>query len=273
MSALERISGMLRLANSDERIFPATIFYNEGWLLRLVVDWFSRNPQTQHDLRFAPGARWFSEALLPSQFLARHKGDSLAEGWTHADAVIGHVTIGTRALANTQLAKKGHQLIVVEAKLFSRLSPRVTHAAYFDQAARNVACVAEVLSSADRSPHGLTSLGFYVLAPREQVGNQIFTREMSVDSIEGKVARRVSEYPAPDRDAKEQWFRKWFLPTLSQLKIGCLCWEDVIDWVRNEDAEFGAELSDFYVECLRFNRLQEPDLTAVDVSPRSSAVA
>ena len=39
----ERISEMLRLASSDTRNFPATIFYNEGWLLRLVLDWFSRN--------------------------------------------------------------------------------------------------------------------------------------------------------------------------------------------------------------------------------------
>jgi hypothetical protein len=264
MSALERISGMLRLANSDDRIFPATIFYNEGWLLRLVVDWFSRTPQADHAIKFASGARWFSEALLPSQFLARHKGDALAEGWTHADAVIGHVTIGTRALANTQLSNNASQFIVVEAKLFSRLSPGVTRARDFDQAARNVACMAEVLSRAGRRPQELSSLGFFVLAPREQVDRQFFSREMSVTSIEQKVAERVSEYPAPDLEAKEQWRRDWFLPTLSRMKIECLCWEDVINLICREDAEFGSELSEFYAECLRFNRLQEPDLTIVN---------
>jgi hypothetical protein len=267
MSALERISGMLRLANSDGRIFPATIFYNEGWLLRLVVDWFSRTPQAGHALQFAPGARWFSEALLPSQFLARHRGDDLAEGWTHADAVIGHVTIGTRALANTQLSRNALQFIVIEAKLFSPLSPRVTHAAYFDQAARNVACMAEVLCRADRPPQELSSLGFFVLAPREQVARQIFSREISRASIERKVTQRVSEYPAPERAAKEQWLREWFLPMLSQMEVECLCWEDIIDSIRVQDAEFGSELSEFYGECLRFNRLQEPDVTAVSSSP------
>jgi hypothetical protein len=40
MSPIERILEMLRLASSDNRKFPATIFYNEGWLLRLVLDWF-----------------------------------------------------------------------------------------------------------------------------------------------------------------------------------------------------------------------------------------
>jgi hypothetical protein len=273
MTPAERINGMLRLASSDDRLFPATLFYNEGWLLRLVVDWFSQTSQAGHALQFAAGARWFSEALLPSQFLARNRGDALAEGWTHADAVIGHVTIGTRALANTELRPNALQFIVVEAKLFSPLSPRVTHAAYFDQAARNVACVAEVLSRAGRAPQELSSLGFFVLAPREQLTRKIFSREISRASIKRKVTQRVSEYSAPERAAKEQWLREWFLPTLSQMEVECLCWEDIIDSIRAQDAEFGSELSEFYGECLRFNRLQEPDLTAVNASPTSAGTA
>jgi hypothetical protein len=273
MTPAERINGMLRLASSDDRLFPATLFYNEGWLLRLVVDWFSRTPQAGHALQFAAGARWFSEALLPSRFLAHSRTDTLAEGWTHADAVIGHVTIGTRALANTELRPNALQFLVVEAKLFSPLSPRVTHAPYFDQAARNVACVAEVLSRAGRRPQELSSLGFFVLAPREQVARQIFSSEMSRASIERKVTRRVSEYSAPEREAKEQWLREWLLPTLSQMEVECLCWEYVIDFIRAQDAEFGSELSEFYGECLRFNRLQEPDLTAANASPTSAGAA
>jgi hypothetical protein len=156
------------------------------------------------------------------------------------------------------------QFIVVEAKLFSPLSPRVTHAAYFDQAARNVACMAEVLSRVGRQPQELSSLGFFVLAPREQVTRQVFSTEMSVKSIAEKVAKRVSEYSASERDAKEKWRKDWFLPTLSQMRVDCLCWEDIIDSIRVEDSNFGSELSEFYAECLRFNRLQEPDLTAVN---------
>ena len=39
---LERIGEMLHLAQTDKRCFPATVFYNEGWLLRLrAADWFS----------------------------------------------------------------------------------------------------------------------------------------------------------------------------------------------------------------------------------------
>jgi hypothetical protein len=79
MSALERIRGMLQLAGTSNRLFPATVFYNEGWLLRLVLEWFSRQTLSEHALAFSPGTRWFSEALLPSQFFACQRGDRLAE--------------------------------------------------------------------------------------------------------------------------------------------------------------------------------------------------
>jgi hypothetical protein len=132
------------------RPFPPTLLYNEGWFLRLVLDWFSRHDVQGHPLSFGAGARWFSEALLPSAFLARHRGDRLAESWTHADGVVGHFLIGEGGKALLRLAPEAGQLLVLEAKLFRGLSPGVTKARYYDQAARTVACMAEVLRRAER---------------------------------------------------------------------------------------------------------------------------
>ena len=71
----QRIAELLSKAKDPERVFPATDLYNEGWMLRLVIDWFSRNTQVDCDIRFLKDSRWYSEALLPSQFLARQRGD------------------------------------------------------------------------------------------------------------------------------------------------------------------------------------------------------
>lgn len=261
MPALERIREMLRLASTANRLFPATIFYNEGWLLRLVLDWFSMQNSGNHVLSFSPGARWFSEALLPSQFFARQRGDRLAEGWTHADGVIGHVAIGDAALADTTLIDSGTQFVVTEAKLFSPLSQRVTNAAYFDQAARNVACIAEVLSRARQQPESLSAIGFFVLAPQEQIARNLFLRELSTESLQEKVSRRVSEYASPEREKKEVWLHEWFLPTLKYMKIDCLSWEQIVNHIQTTDTEFAQELSDFYAHCLKFNRVQEREQT------------
>ena len=112
MLALQRILEMLGQTSDPSRQFPATVLYNEGWLLRLVLDWFAHSSTDDHPFSFLDRSRWFSEALLPSQFFARSRKDRLAEGWTHADGVIGGVIIGDSALADTKLETGAKQLIV-----------------------------------------------------------------------------------------------------------------------------------------------------------------
>ena len=250
MTAIGRIQEMLMASGDFSRVFPATILYNEGWLLRLVLDWFSRPAGDTHPLDFVSGARWFSEALMPSQFLRGTEGDRLAEGWTHADGVIGHFGF-SRSTIEVRLADDATQMTVTEAKLFAGLSPGVSHAGYFDQAARNVACLAEVLHRSGRRPDQFTSLGFLVLAPAEQIDAGMFEKEMTKQSIRDKVSRRVAEY---GDSAKHRWLLEWFAPSLTKARVECLSWESIIDHVKLLDSRFGADLDDFYTLCLHFNR-------------------
>jgi hypothetical protein len=85
----ERIQAMLESCTN----FPPTIFYNESWLLRLVLDWFSSHKVPNHPLTFLENARWFSEALLPTVFLQSPPGTKLAEHRSQADGVIGHFEV------------------------------------------------------------------------------------------------------------------------------------------------------------------------------------
>ncbi|HLW90495.1 MAG TPA: hypothetical protein VKS78_04230 [Roseiarcus sp.] len=255
MSPAERIYAMLSLAHSENRNFPATIFYNEGWLLRLVLDWFSRrNSSENHPLDFSLEAGWFSEALLPSQFRPRRRPDPLSESRTHADGVIGHVTIGSGAKADVVLKKGASQFVVIEAKLFSPLAPNVKKAPGFNQAARNVACIAEVLCRAEQHPERIPSIGFFVLAPQVQIEKNIFSPLMDKSSIRDKVTQRVRKYDESDKD---QWLNKWFEPTLDRARVETLSWEHIIELIHNEDPTFGSDLSGFYRDCLQFNQIQE----------------
>jgi len=103
--ALDRIAALLRRADRDEPPFPATLLFEEGWMLRLVLDWFAESGAAGHALSFAPGARWFSEARLRSAFLPRRRGDPLGEGYTHVDGVIGHFRVGWRCWHSTPAAR------------------------------------------------------------------------------------------------------------------------------------------------------------------------
>ncbi|TKJ29442.1 MAG: hypothetical protein CEE40_08520 [Chloroflexi bacterium B3_Chlor] len=250
---MERIQAMLTACDTELPPFPRTDLYNEGWLLRLVLDWCSRHNVPDHPLRFSTGARWYCEALLPSAFLARHKGDSLAEGWTHADGVMGHFEIGNVGKGDLSVLPDARQLVVLEAKMFSPLSPDVTHASYYDQAARTVACIAEVVQLADRHPSHLSALGFYVLAPARQIKDGVFAEQVDKASIEAKVQLRVKEWVAEHGDDKDQWHTDWFQPTLEQIDIGVASWEALISTIGEHDAQSADSIGGFYDKCVVYN--------------------
>jgi hypothetical protein len=87
---------------------------------------------------------------------------------------------------------------------------------FFDQAARNVACIAEVLRRANRLPQEAPCLGFYVLAPEQHYD--------------------------------------WFMPTLDRIDLAALSWEAIISEIAEKDSSEGRLLEDFYVCCMEFNR-------------------
>ena len=50
--SLETLNNLLSDFDPDSPNFPPTIIYNEGWLLRLVVDWFSKSGIPGHPLSY-----------------------------------------------------------------------------------------------------------------------------------------------------------------------------------------------------------------------------
>lgn len=248
--ALETIFDNLKKAATDDRVFPPTLLFEEGWMMRLVLSWFHSQKPPGYELSFDSDARWYSEARLASTFLARYRGDKHAEGYTHADGVIGHFNIGDTGQADLSLAPDAKIFQVVEAKMFSHLSPGTTHARNYNQAARNVACMAELLRLTDQKPSDIGSLSFSVMAPKEQIDQGIFVRQMTYSSIEETVGDRVKNYDEP----KSDWFDNWFMPTLESIRIKCISWEDIIEFITASDQSFGNDLSEFYVECLKYNR-------------------
>jgi len=134
--------------------------------------------------------------------------------------------------------------------LHSDLASGVKNARYFDQAARTVACMAEVLSRANRSPSKVSRLGFYVLAPDSRIRQGIFVKAMDRGLIQRKVERRVQEY----KGARDEWHSDWFQPTLEQIEIEVISWEELIAAVRERESAAADILGGFYEQCLEFNR-------------------
>ena len=141
---IDRITNILLSAGNNNSNIPSTDLFNEGWMLRIVLGWFSTHHDVAHELNIANGERWYSEALLPSQFKTRGQGDNSAGSRTHADGVIGKFEIGKNGDCDLSLYPGAAELTVSDAKMLSKLSAGVQHAKYYTQAARTVACIAEI---------------------------------------------------------------------------------------------------------------------------------
>jgi hypothetical protein len=247
---LETVGELLGKCGSGDSVLPPTELYNEGWMLRLVLNCLDHQRDLDHEFAFLPGSRWYSEALLASQFLADKRGDGRAESFTHADGVVGHFSIRPGERGEAVLLPTAKQLVVIEAKLGSPLSAGVKNDPDFDQAARNVACMAHLVGTAKISPRSMERLSFYVVAPEAQVHAGLFGELVTKGSIHRKVANRVAQY----RNTRDAWFTEVFEPVLEHSNVGVLTWEAVIHGVTSKGIAPG--LDDFYQRCLEFNPLR-----------------
>ncbi len=146
--------------------------YNETWLLRLVLAYmhdYDGDITTSNDkekttlcrIRNAVRNRWISEGGLPPVF------DD--EGTTWTDAILGDVSYDEKTKRGIKLAGGSRTgVVVVEAKMGSALSRGTTHHPEYNQAARNIACLAQLvkgdLNLAEKS-------SFVVLAPQKKLAD------------------------------------------------------------------------------------------------------
>lgn len=70
LTAFERITKMLEMAHTNERVFSPTELYKEGWMLKIILSVLSEGIECP-PLTFQHGARWFSEVKLKSPFHLR----------------------------------------------------------------------------------------------------------------------------------------------------------------------------------------------------------
>jgi hypothetical protein len=260
---LDRLIRVLRSCESAAARFPATEVFNETWMLRLVLDAIQVLELPHHPLMFLAESTWYSEALLASPFRPRTKLDPLGEGFTNADGVVGHFDLRASTRSGLCLTADARQFVVVEAKMFSNLSTRTQNAIGYNQAARNVACMAEAIAKGGRPLDDLESVGFFVLAPaldRRQHRDMNLEKCLDPDSVRSAVRRRIAKYETearPEVSELNAWEANSFLPLVDRLTdsrcIRVLSWEECIESIRGADLQIGDELGRFYERCLAYS--------------------
>jgi len=124
---------------NDDYHYPRTLVLNEGWLLRLALEWHhAHKGQGQELLRAEDGETWFSEAIPRSPF------NAAGEGKTHFDGVIGRFAIRPNTKAGIAVHREASRLVVIEAKIASPVGGPPQNAPdaaqeHYDQIARTAA--------------------------------------------------------------------------------------------------------------------------------------
>jgi hypothetical protein len=253
----DAIVKMLSAADSEDAVFPPTLFYEEGWMLRLIL-FSAAGGINCLPFKFASGSKWYSEALLASPFLARHRNDELAEAYTHADGVVGHFKFKAATKAALELKSNASQFVVLEAKMSSGLSGGTRRAAAYDQAARTVACMAKTIERGRITLSNLDSVGFYLIAPEEQLRHGVFEKQMARENVVEKVRLRMEEYEKDEVKTRQlkEWFEGAFQPLIRRIDLCCWSWEVAVSIIAQTDAEAGKQVQAFYDQCIACNKSQ-----------------
>jgi hypothetical protein len=132
----------------------------------------------------------------------------------------------------------------------SGLSLRTKYAPDFNQAARNVACIAHLLSEDQDYATSVMSCGFVLIAPKDKIVQGTF-HAVDRDDIARAVGRRAESFDAEAID----WCNGAFRQILDRCQLTVLSWESVLDEISGVEPAAGAGLREFYSECLRYNPL------------------
>lgn len=241
---IKNISAILSRCSTDDTNICPTILYNEGWMIRLLVE-VSINAQLKlPDVDFGSIRHWYSEGLLSSPFLARSRQDNLAEGYTHADMALGDFCVDSANRGDIKIKGTTGIFGVIEAKMGSQLSAGTKNALEYDQASRNLACIAFNALSTEHN------IFFGVVAPRTKIKEYGIEKQVSVSRMVEKIAQRFDMY---DIDSKVHTLKERVLNRARRCTCFVISYESWIDALVNHDAH--ADLEEFKSQCYRFNRI------------------
>jgi hypothetical protein len=239
---MNSISSLIESIRGEQPRMNPTEIYNEGWMTRLLVYYSVQENLTMREIPFGDLHNWTSEGLISSPFVFANK---FREGYTHADMVLGDFSINYAERGEISVHSDAKLFGIIEAKMGSPLSSGTKHAPNYNQASRNIACIAYNT----RGTHIPTFFG--VVAPastliKHQVEEKL-SRSFYVREIEERF--KMYEDENPIQEFKEEVYRR----TLA-IRTFMLSYEE---WIKSfEGKKCYDELAGFYEQCLKWNRLR-----------------
>ena len=260
-SICKAVSAMAECCTDSGTPVAKSEVYNETWLLRMVLacihdykgDFVTGDAKTKQALekmRKAVCKYWISEGGLEPAFEQ--------EGTTWTDAILGNVKIGdnNKRGVDIEIRDSSTGVIIVEAKMGSELASGITNSSNYNQAARNIACLAKLLNNQKISKEIISESAFVVLAPRyklEEWKSRTPPQKMIEDAWEIIECQSRTRKKNCDSDTFKSVVKDIINNSIA------LSWDDVIEAIQPNDTNLFSGfpisfLRDFYkIACSEIN--------------------
>ena len=238
-----------------------TEIYNEGWMTRLLVHYsvkecislekedfiYSDFPITSHSntlesIRINKSFQWTSEALISSPFVKK-EAKPYQEGYTHADMAIGDFDVDYLHSGEIDLRDGFNLFGIIEAKMGSNLSKGTTHAPNYNQASRNLACIAY------KTKDSIAPTFFGVVAPKDMITKHGIQSQVEKATMIKQIEDRYDMYPLGGSIRKDE---VQVLSKAQDTNVFVISYED---WIAKFDNPIQGELQEFYNACLKWNKI------------------
>ena len=243
---LNIISEILEGCKTKNSNICPTILYNEGWMTRLLVKISINAKLKLRSVDFGKIRHWYSEGLLSSPFLKRNSKDKLAEGYTHADMALGDFHIDPLNRGIIRINGKNGIFGVIEAKMGSNLSQGTRNAPRYDQASRNLACIAfNTIKTSHR-------IFFAVVAPEKKIEEYEIEKQVNISTIARKIYKRFEMYKT---DPKVYAYKEPLLNRVQKSTCLVLSYETWLKALKDSHCEHYSILNKFKNLCYKYNKI------------------
>lgn len=222
-----------------------TQIYNEGWMIRLLVFYSKQENIKLKEIDFSLTNNWTSEALLSSPFL---KVSKIREGYTHTDIALGDFEVNYKDRGQIIVNSDAKQFGVIEAKMKSPLSKGTSNADDYNQASRNITCIAH-------NTNINCNTFFYVALPETKLQKKnragfSISDFIKKDEIKRQIKIRLSHYISNNIDEINGVD---IIEKVEKCTVGIITYEEWIELFN--DTKIKETLKEFYLSCKKWNNL------------------
>jgi hypothetical protein len=248
---IQTIANILGRCHDTTTNISPTILYNEGWMTRLLVSWSIDAGIRFQGIDFGEIKNWYSEGLLSSPFLPRSRTDTLAEGYTHADMTLGDFEVDAANRGDISVKASEGIFGVIEAKMGSRLSAGTKNAPSYNQASRNLACIAFNTLTTNHN------IFFIVIAPEQKIEEHAIRQQVDLKVMLDQIGNRFDSY---EKNSHVYSLKEKVIQRASACVCSVHSYESWLEKLNTHSAY--SSLVEFKNKCYIFNKIGQPAATA-----------